>query len=108
MGIVKIIQGDYNNAVQLIGNVDCNYNSGLAKMLAGNTDAAASQLKCAPENAQTYYLMAILGARTADTEMMTANLAKAIAADASYKNIALTDKEFIKYLKDESFLGALK
>jgi hypothetical protein len=48
-------------------------------------------------DATTYYLAAVLGARTNSSSEVKSNLQKAIAADKSYIKKAATDAEFNKY-----------
>jgi hypothetical protein len=52
--------------------------------------------------------MAILGARTDNSEMLFENLTKAIEEDESYKEEAKTDREFIKYFEDPNFTALLQ
>jgi hypothetical protein len=56
-------------------------------------------------NAKSYYLKAIIGSRTANTEMVLENLKLAIEKDASLKELAIKDREFIKYFENSDFLA---
>jgi hypothetical protein len=76
---------------------------GLAYIVSKNYPPADKQLSCAPEDAPTLYLKAILGARTANTKMLFDNLAKAIQMNPAYKAEAKIDREFIKYFADPNF-----
>jgi len=82
---------------------NCDYNVGLANLLSGNAQSAAKNLECAPKTAATYYLLAIVGARTSNTVMMYNNLQKAIDKNPAYKVTAREDREFIKYFGNEEF-----
>lgn len=103
LGIIAIQKGDYPKAVALLKTAECNHNTALAQMLSKDMDAALKTLKCAPENPQTFYNMAIYGARTNNGEMVYENLGKAIQKDISLAQRAKEDREFIKYYKEEKF-----
>jgi hypothetical protein len=45
----------------------------------------------------TYYLLAVVGARTNNESMVTTNLKQAISLDSSLDAMAKTDLEFAKY-----------
>jgi hypothetical protein len=68
-----------------------------------NYKLAGEQLECARKNGGTYYLMAIVGARTDNKSMAMQNLEKAIKADAKYKKCATVDREFIDYFEDSEY-----
>ena len=97
MGIVNIREGKYNDAVTNFGSEN-SFNAALAKTLAGNGDAAVATLDASPEkdDAITYYLKAIVGARKGTVDMVITNLKIAVDKDASLKNKAKEDLEFIK------------
>lgn len=108
MGIVKIADGNYNGAVNSFGTTKCDYNLALAHVLSGNYNAATSTLNCAQKTPEVYYLQAIIGARTSNDNAVLENLKKAISMDASYKNIAKDDREFLKYYSNPDFQNAIK
>ncbi len=108
MGIVKVGEGNYNGAVNSFGGTKCDYNLALAHLLSENYNAAKSTLECAEKTAENYYLMAIVGARTSDDNMVFENLKSAIAKDASYKETAKEDREFMKYYSNPSFQSAIQ
>ncbi len=103
LGVISIHKGDYAKALSQFGNKTCDYNVALAYIASKNYPPAEKQLSCAPPNAATHYLMAILGSRTNNTSMLFENLGKAIQMDASYKTEAKIDREFIKYFADPNF-----
>jgi len=107
MGIVNIREGKYNDAVTNFGSEN-SFNAALAKTLAGNGDAAMATLDASPEkdDAITYYLKAIVGARKGTVDMVITNLKIAVDKDASLKNKAKEDLEFIK-LRDNADFKAL-
>ena len=107
LGILSIKKGDYSKANTLLANAKCTYNLGLAQMLAGNTSAAQTTLACAPQNPDTYYLLAICGARTNNTKTLYDNLMKAVV-DPKLKEQARTDKEFYNYFNAPDFQNIVK
>ena len=108
LALIDMHKGNYKGAITKFGNTKCNYNLALAQVLSGNNSAAATNLECARKNADTYYLMAIVAARTGDTNMMNSNLKKAIKADPKMKAEAKVDREFIKYYSDPDFVVIVK
>jgi tetratricopeptide (TPR) repeat protein len=107
LGIIAVKKGDYTKANTLLGNSKCTYNLGLAQMLAGNNSAAQTTLGCAPQNPDTYYLLAICGARTNNTKTLYDNLMKAVS-DPKLKQEAKTDKEFNNYFNTPEFQNIVK
>ena len=103
LGIIKVMEAEYNTAVNYFGNTRY-FNTALAKLLAGETADALSILNSMEEKgAKTYYLIAVIGARTNDTGLLFNNLRIAIGKDASLKEYAKTDMEFGKYFEDDTF-----
>jgi outer membrane protein OmpA-like peptidoglycan-associated protein len=103
LGIIEIDKGNYDAALTKFAGVKCDYNVALAQVLSGDNASAASNLECARKNGATYYLHAIVGARTGNEPLMFSNLKKAIKAKPSYKAEAKIDREFIKYFDNEEF-----
>ena len=103
LGVLMIPEGKYSDALNAMKGKKCDYNLALAQMLSGNNGEAAKTLDCAEKNAQVFYLTAVLGARTGNTNLMLENLAKAIQADAKMKQWAKNDREFIKYFDNAEF-----
>jgi tetratricopeptide (TPR) repeat protein len=108
LGVISIQKGEYSKAISQFGNKTCDYNVALAYIASKNYPPAEKQLNCAPKDAQTHYLMAILGSRTANTSMLFDNLGKAIQMNPAYKEEAKIDREFIKYFADPNFTGLVK
>jgi tetratricopeptide (TPR) repeat protein len=108
LGVLSIQKGDYSKAISQFGNKTCDYNVALAYIASKNYPPAEKQLNCAPKDAQTHYLMAILGSRTANTSMLFENLGKAIQMNPAYKEEAKIDREFIKYFADPNFTSLVK
>ena len=108
LGIVAIHEGDYDAAVRYFGN-NINCNAALAKMLTGKYDSALSTLNAITQEAGLkYYLKAVVGANTGDSDMMFASLRKAVELDAKYKKLAATDMNFGKYFEDATFKSIVK
>ena len=100
--ILDIRQGKYAKAERFFKNANT-HNATLAKVLNGNNSS-----NCTDNTAACYYLNAIVGARSANMQMLTQNLSKAISADASYKQEAAKDLEFINYRENLEFNAIIK
>lgn len=97
MGLMYIQKGDYNRAVQAFGNTVSN-NAALAQILTKNYSRAQQILDAVPyKDASTYYLAAIVAARTNSASGVAGNLKSAIQNGASRTEIA-NDIEFAKFL----------
>lgn len=108
LGIINITKGEYQKALTQFGSKTCDYNVAVAYIAAKNYQSAEKQLSCAPKDAQTHYLMAILGARTSNTSMLFENLGKAIEMDPAFKAEAKLDREFVKYFSDPNFTNLVQ
>ncbi len=106
-GTLLIKKGDYAKANTLLGNAKCTYNLGLAQMQSGNNSAAETTLKCAPQTPETFYLLAIIGARTNNTKMLYEYLMKA-CQKADLKAQAKGDREFYNYENTPDFKNIVK
>jgi tetratricopeptide (TPR) repeat protein len=104
MGVCEILNGNYSNALSNMGSYKT-FNSALATLLSGNNDGAVAILDGSKvkEEAISYYLKAIAGARKGDANMMINNLKTAINKDASLKEAAKTDMEFFKMRSNSEF-----
>ena len=71
-----------------------------------NTKNALAAIKT--PDADTYYLTAVLGARTDNASLIYDGLKNAIKLDPSMATKAAKDLEFVKYLTDSSFLNIVK
>lgn len=103
-GIVNIRDGKYGDAVTNFG-AENSFNSALAKTLNGNGDGALTTLDASAEkeDALSYYLKAIVGARKGSADLLLNNLKIAITKDASFKSKAKEDLEFFKYRDNADF-----
>jgi tetratricopeptide (TPR) repeat protein len=103
-GIIMIMEGNYSGAVSNMGS-EKSFNASLAKLLNGDANGALSTLDASDDKtlAEGYYLKAIIGARTSNKELITANLKSAFEKDAKLKVKARKDAEFVKYRDDSDF-----
>lgn len=103
-GIVNIRDGKYADAVTNFGAQN-SFNAALAKTLAGNNDGALQTIDASPqkEDALSYYLKAIVGARKGQADLLINNLKIAIGKDASFKSKAKEDLEFFKFRDNADF-----
>ncbi len=103
LGIVSIHKGDYAAAIRYFGN-STSCNAALAKILAGQNDAALSTLNAnTKEVGLKYYLKAVVGANKSENDLMFENLRKAVSLDAKWKGYAKTDMVFGKFFQDATF-----
>ena len=103
-GIVNIRDGKYGDAVSNFGSEN-SFNAALAKTLAGNGDGALTTIDASPEkeDALSYYLKAVVGARKGTVDLIINNLKIAINKDASFKSKAKEDLEFFKFRDNADF-----
>lgn len=94
LGVYYLKTGDYTAAVRAFGNSKSN-NAALAQILTKDYSKAKQTLASIPTpDATTYYLMAVLGARTNNESMLNTNLRQAIRLDGSMAARAKNDLEF--------------
>lgn len=97
LGVYYLTQGDITKANGAFGDTKTN-NAALARILAKDYSAAKSILSAIPNpDATTYYLTAILGARTNNENMVMSNLRQAIKQDRTLLRKAQNDLEFANY-----------
>ena len=108
MGNLYIAQGQYERAVNSFGDSKTN-SAALAQILAKDYNKAKNTLAgIATPDAYTDYLMAVLGARTNNSSMVTSSLKSAVAKDSSLAKKAATDLEFAKYFTNADFMNIIK
>ena len=108
MGNLYIAQGQYERAVNSFGDSKTN-SAALAQILAKNYNKAKNTLANVERpDAYTDYLMAVLGARTNNSSMVTSSLKSAVAKDPSLAKKAATDLEFAKYFTNADFMSIAK
>lgn len=90
-------KGQYAEAVKNYGDVKSN-NAAVANILNQNYSAAKSILdQVADKDGMTYYLQAIVAARTSNASGVAENLAKAVQLDSTLAAKAKNDLEFSKF-----------
>jgi len=104
LGVMAIQNGEYTKALNYFKGIDCDHNLALAQLLADNMDGALKNFKCAPESGKTFYMLAVYGARTDNAQMVYDNLEKGISkCGDKLKEMARTDREFVKYFEAPEF-----
>jgi tetratricopeptide (TPR) repeat protein len=87
------------------------YNAGLCKLLQGDFAGAKSDLENAnrenPDRALNYYLLAIVGARSSDSNLLLLNLKRACQIDNTLVSKANGDLEFRNYKTSAEFKSAV-
>ena len=107
MGFLAILNGNYSQAKQSLDKTVSN-NAAIAQIMAKDYNKAESTLNAVSDlNATTYYLKAIVGARTNNLNKVTENLKESISIDSDMAARALKDMEFAKYIKNSQFLKAV-
>ena len=97
MGVYYLAQGDLSKAVRSFGDSKTN-NAALAQILSQDYSAAKSTLASIKNpDATTYYLTAVLGARTNNENMVMSNLRQAVKLNRSLLDRAKADLEFSQY-----------
>jgi len=91
LGVYYMKQGDYNSAIRAFGDSKTN-NAALAQILNKDYSKAKNTLSgVVHPNATTFYITAILGARTNNEKMVMNNLRQAIKLDKSLAAKAQND-----------------
>jgi len=108
LGLLYLKQGDYNKAVQAFGDTKSN-NSALAQILTKNYSQAQQILDgVVNKNAMTYYLQALVGARTNNSSTTASALNQAFRLDPSLKNYAKSDLEFARFAGNSAISSILR
>ena len=108
LGNLYVAQGQYERAVNAFGDTKTN-SAALAQILAKDYNKAKNTLAgIATPDAYTDYLMAVLGARTNNTSMLTSSLKSAVAKNPALAKKAATDLEFAKYYTNADFMSIVK
>lgn len=103
MGLINLLQGNYNQAVGAYGNSQTN-NAGLAQLLVRDYNKAKQILESVENpNATTAYLLAVIASRTNNFNEVATNLRTAISRDRSFAATAAKDLEFAKYRTNQEF-----
>ena len=108
LGNLYIAQGQYERAVNSFGDAKTN-SAALAQILAKDYNKAKNTLASVEKpDAYTEYLMAVLGARTNNSSMVTSSLKSAVAKDSSLAKKAASDLEFAKYFTNADFMSIIQ
>ena len=108
LGNLYVAQGQYDKAVSSFGDTKTN-SAALAQILAKDYNKAKNTLAAIERpDAYTDYLMAVLGARTNNTSMVTSSLKNAIAKEPALAKKAASDLEFAKYFTNTDFMNIIK
>ena len=84
-------------------------NEEIGYIIAGNNNEALKKLNAEnKECPMSYYLKAVIGARTNDATAVIENLRKACSLDGSFKQLAATDMEFAKFFENNDFIAITK
>jgi hypothetical protein len=97
MGILELLNEQFEISAEFLDVEKCNYNLSLALTFAENFQKAGEILNCSPERAEKYYLMALIGARRQDIKMVYDNIQNAIEMDPTLKLMISSDPEFSAY-----------
>lgn len=100
LGNLYIKQGQYDRAVNAFADTKTN-SAALAQILAKDYNKAKNTLAAVPApDAYTDYLMAIVGARTNNADLVKSSMAKVAQKDAALAAHAQVDREFAKYANE--------
>ncbi|MDE6826246.1 MAG: tetratricopeptide repeat protein [Paramuribaculum sp.] len=100
LGVYYMKQGDYAAAAKAFADSKTN-NAAVAQLVIKDYSAARNTLASITlPDATTYYLMAILGARTNNPQLVTSNLRQAIKLNPSLVKSIANDLEFSKFNLD--------
>lgn len=100
LGNLYIKQGQYDRAVAAFGDTKSN-SAALAQILAKDYNKAKNTLNAVKNpDAYTDYLMAIVGARTNNADLVKSSMAKVAKKDATLAAKAQLDREFAKYANE--------
>lgn len=102
-GLIQVQNGDYDAAIGSMGSYNT-FNVALVKCLNGDNSGATAALdNSGDDSAMAYYLRAIIAARGNAGSSVISNLTKAIEKDASLKDKAMEDLEFVDFKDQFSF-----
>lgn len=108
MGLLHLMNGNYNQAVNAFGDTKSN-NAALAQLLTRDYNKAKQTLEnVLTPDATTAYLLAVIASRTNNFNEVASNLRTAINLDRSMANKALNDLEFAKYRTNQEFMSVVR
>ena len=104
--ILNIIAGEYSKAESNLK--DNSFNKALTLTLQGKLPQATIVLNAIPTTPESFYLKAIVAARSGESvDAVVTNLKQAFAKDSNLKTKASKDREFIKFMNDATFTAAV-
>ena len=108
LGNLQVAAGNYAQSAQSLKGVNTN-SAALSQILSKNyTEAAQTLAQIATPDATTEYLKAVLAARTGQEATAIQNLKNAFAKDASLKERAKRDLEFLSLFNNDTFQSIVK
>lgn len=108
LGNLYIAQGEYGRAAAMLKDKNTN-SAALAQLLNKDYSSSRSTLENIKNpDAMTYYIKAVLGARTANVSLLYDGLKQAVKLDPSMAKKASGDLEFTKYAQDATFKNIIK
>ena len=108
LGNLYIAQGQYVRAADLLGAQTTN-SAALAQLLNKDYTTAKATLDAVKNpDADTYYLKAVLGARTNNAAMLYDGLKNAVKLDPAMAQRAVADLEFAKFVGSDAFNSIIK
>ncbi|MBM3453783.1 MAG: hypothetical protein FJX80_01395 [Bacteroidetes bacterium] len=104
--ILDLLDGNYPAAVS--GFSGASFNKALSEVLSGKLELARTTLKQVSADAMTNYLSAIIAARSGESvDAVVNHLKNAFAMNPNLKSKASKDREFLKFMKDQTFTSAV-
>ena len=104
--ILNIIAGEYSKAESNLK--DNSFNKALTLTLQGKLPQATIVLNAIPTTPESFYLKAIVAARSGESvDAVVTNLKQAFAKDSNLKTKASKDREFLKFMNDAVFTAAV-
>ena len=104
--ILNIMSGNYSKAESNLK--DNSFNKALTLTLQGKLPQATIVLNAIPTTPESFYLKAIVAARSGESvDAVVTNLKQAFAKDSNLKTKASKDREFIKFMNDATFTAAV-
>ena len=107
-GLMLLLNEEYEESAELLNQYDESVNSVVANIYVGDYDTAAKQTVVSEQSAETHFLRAIAYAKKDQERLAMSALERAVDADASYKEIALNQAEFIPYRTSAKFIQLTK
>lgn len=107
LGLMYIQKGEYSRAEQSFADAKTN-NAALSQVLTKNYSKAERTIKAIEnKDATTYYIAAVIAARTNNTSGVVGNLKSAMEKGTSLSDISL-DGEFAKFLSNPDVMKMLR